>query len=93
MEGKDVSKVLTFEGSVPMIAGIIVGIVIGILSNLSMVDVIMRLSGGQFTLIDYRTVLIIIVSLMISLIASYYASLKSTKVPTIDLLSDRERPS
>ncbi len=93
MEGSEVSKILTLEGSVPMISGIFVGIIIGILTNLSLSDIIMRLSGGQFTLVDYRTLLITIVSLIISLIASYYASLKTTGVPTIDLLSNRQRAS
>ena len=93
MEGDEVSKILTLEGSVPMIAGVLVGIIIGILANLSLADVIMRLSGGQFTLVDYRTILITAGSLIISLIVSYFASLKATRVPTIDLLSDRQRAS
>ena len=93
MEGPVVSKILTLEGSVPMITGVFVGIFIGILTNLSLADVIMRLSGGQFTLVDYRTLLITIASLIVSLIASYYASLKVTRVSTIDLLSNRQRAS
>lgn len=93
MEGDEVAKILTLEGSVPMIAGVLVGIFVGILTNLSLADIIMRLSGGQFTLVDYRTLLITTVSLIVSIIASYYASLRTTRVPTIDLLSDRERAS
>ena len=93
MEGEDISKTLTLEGAVPMIAGVFVGVLIGILANLSLADIIMRLSGGQFTLIDYRTLLITVISLVVSLVVSYYASLKATRVATIDLLSDRQRAS
>ena len=93
MEGDEVSKILTLEGSVPMIAGVLVGIFIGILTNLSLADIITRVSGGQFTLVDYRTLLITAGSLIISIIVSYYASLKTTRVPTIDLLSDRQSTS
>ncbi len=89
MEGEDVSKILTLEGSVPMLSGIIVGMVVGVLANLSLSDVIMRLSGGQFTIIDFRTLVLLAVSMVVSIFASYYASLRATKVPTIDLLSDR----
>jgi len=89
MDGEDVAKILTLEGAVPMISGVLVGILVGVLVNLSLADIIMRLSGGQFTLIDFRTLLITVASMIISFIASYYASLKATRVPTIELLSDR----
>lgn len=93
MEGDEISKILTLEGAVPMLAGILVGMIVGILVNFSLADIIMRLSGGQFTLVEYRTLLIIIASLIASLLASYCASLKATSIPTIDLLSDRQRKS
>ncbi|MHA2023552.1 MAG: ABC transporter permease, partial [Candidatus Thorarchaeota archaeon] len=93
MKGNEVSKILTLESTVPMIAGVLVGTIIGILTNLSLADIILRLSGGQFTLVDYRTLLITAGSLIISIIASYYASLKTTRAPTNDLLSDRQRTS
>jgi len=93
MEGDEVSKILTLESSVPMISGVFVGILVGILANLALSDIIMRLSGGQFTLVDFRTLLITIIALIISLVASYYASLRATKFPTIDLLSDRQSTS
>ena len=89
MDGEDVAKILTLEGAVPMISGVLAGILVGIIANLSLADVIMRLSGGQFTLIDFRTLLITAVSMIISFIVSYYASLKVTRVPTIELLSNR----
>jgi len=89
MDGVDVARILSLEGLVPMISGILAGIVVGILANLSLSDVIIRLSGGQFTLIDFRTLLIMALSVVISFVASYYASLKATRVPTIELLSNR----
>ncbi|MGY5860667.1 MAG: FtsX-like permease family protein [Candidatus Thorarchaeota archaeon] len=89
MEEDEVAKILTLESSVPMLSGILVGIVVGVLSNLALADIIMNLSGGQLTLVDFRTLLITAIALIVSLIASYYASLKATRVPTIDLLSDR----
>ncbi|TFG34128.1 ABC transporter permease [Candidatus Thorarchaeota archaeon] len=91
MDEKDVAKFLTLEGAVPMLCGTICGIIVGILANISLIDIIMHLSNGQFALVDYRTTIFLIISLILSLIVLYYASLRATRAPTIDLLTNRQR--
>lgn len=91
MDQTDVAKYLSIESAVPMISGAICGVFVGILVNISLVDIIMRMSNGQFTLIEYRTLLILLLSVVLSLIASYYSSLKATRDRTIDLLTNRQR--
>ncbi|MFX1369250.1 MAG: ABC transporter permease, partial [Promethearchaeota archaeon] len=91
MEGEEIAKILTLESAVPMATGVIWGVLVGILANISLADIIMRVSGGAFTFVDYRAILIVIVSLVLSLAASYFASHRATMAPTIDLLGDRQR--
>ena len=91
MDEGDVAKFLSLESAIPMICGTICGVFVGILANVSLIDIIMQLSNGHFILIDYRTIIFLTTSLILSLIASYYASLRATRARTIDLLTNRQR--
>lgn len=91
MAQEDIAKFLSYESAIPMVAGAICGVLVGMLANLSIIDIIMRMSNGQFTIIDYRTILIIIIALVLSLVTSYYASLRATRARTIDLLTNRQK--
>ena len=91
MAQEDIAKFLSFENAIPMIAGATCGVLVGMLANISIIDIIMRMSNGQFTIIDYRTILIMIIAVVLSLVVSYYASLRATRARTIDLLTDRQK--
>jgi putative ABC transport system permease protein len=93
MESGEIAKVLSLENAVPMMSGMILGLLVGFIANLSLVHVIKRFSGGHFTILDYGSVLLIILVFMISVLVSYYASRQATKMSVADLLNDRQTPS
>lgn len=93
MESAEIAKILSLENAVPMMSGLIWGLFVGFIANLSLAHIIKRFSRGYFSFIDYNSVLLILLIFLISLLVSYYASLQATKASVADLLNDRQKPS
>jgi ABC-type lipoprotein release transport system permease subunit len=93
LESEEIAKILSLENAVPMISGLIWGLLVGFIANLSLVHVVKRFSGGYFSFLDYNSVLIIFLVFLFSLLVSYFASLQATKSPIADLLTNRQRTS
>ena len=88
MESQEIAKVLSLENAVPMLSGLITGLLVGFIANLSLAHNIMRFSGGYFSPLHYISTFLIILVFSISLLTSYFASLRATKAPVSDLLSN-----
>jgi len=93
MESEEIAKMLSLENAVPMLSGLIVGLVVGFISNLSLAHIVKRFSGGYFSFIDYQSIFLVIMIFLISLLMSYIASYRATKAPVADLLSNRQKTS
>jgi ABC-type lipoprotein release transport system permease subunit len=93
MTQSEISRTLTAESASGMIAGVGVGAVIGLLVQVALSAIVGRFTGGQFILIDPKIVLLVILSLIGSIAASYYAIGNTTKTRVVGLLRDlgRER--
>jgi len=93
MESEEIAKILSLENAVPMLSGLIAGLVVGFLANLSLAHVVKRFSGGHFSFLDYQSIFLVIMIFLISVLTSYFASLRATKAPVADLLSNRQKTS
>jgi ABC-type lipoprotein release transport system permease subunit len=89
MESQEIAKMLSLENAVPMLSGLITGLLVGFIANLSLAQIITRFSGGSFSLLHYSSIFLVIIIFFTSLLTSYYASLRATKAPVADLLSNR----
>jgi ABC-type lipoprotein release transport system permease subunit len=93
MESEEIAKILSLENAVPMLSGLITGLVVGFIANLSLAHIVRRFSGGYFSFLDYQSVFLVIMIFLISLLTSYLASFRATKAPIADLLSNRQKTS
>jgi putative ABC transport system permease protein len=93
MEGNEVAQILSLENAVPMLSGLIWGLVVGFAANLSLANIIRRFSGGVFSFVDYTSISLIVLVFLISVLVSYFASLQVTKSSVSDLLTDRQKSS
>ena len=91
LDRKEIAKIYTLENIVPMIAGSLWGIVAGLFSNIALSDVIMRFTGGLFTLFDPILVVLLGLSLVVSIAATYYSILHFSNVTPVELLSEIDR--
>ncbi len=91
MGSHEIAKSLGIESTIPMFLGMIWGMFLGLLVNVSISDIILRFSGGPFLLFDTQSVALIVLSFLISMVASFISIIRSTNSPVVDLLSDRQR--
>jgi ABC-type lipoprotein release transport system permease subunit len=91
MTRSEISQTLTAESASGMIAGVSVGVVAGLLVQVALSEIVRRFTGGQFNIIDPIIVLLVALSLIGSIIASYYAIGNTTKTKVVSLLRDLGR--
>ncbi len=91
MSGKEIARTLAAESSAPMISGVIVGCLAGIGAELALRDLAIRFSGGFFILADYRTLFLVIFSLIASLLAVYYVTKRTVNTDVVHLLRESGR--
>jgi putative ABC transport system permease protein len=91
MTRSEISQTLTAESASGMIAGVSVGVVAGLLVQIALSEIVRRFTGGQFNIIDPIIVLLVALSLIGSIIASYYAIGNTTKTKVVSLLRDLGR--
>lgn len=91
MSDKEIARTLAAESAAPMISGVIVGCIAGIGAELALRDLAIRFSGGLFILADHRTVFLVALSLIASLLAVYYVTKRAVKTDVVLLLRDSGR--
>ncbi|MFW9787535.1 MAG: ABC transporter permease, partial [Candidatus Thorarchaeota archaeon] len=93
MESGEIAKILSLENAVPMTSGMIWGLLVGFMANLSLAHIIRRFSGGYFSFIDFNSVFLIFLIFLVSVLVSYLASRQATKASVANLLNDRQKSS
>jgi len=88
---REIAKAVTMETSISMLAGVGVGVLAGLVVEIAMADIVTRFSGGVFYVIDAKTVILILVSLVSSLVAMYWGTKRACRSRTISLLHDTAR--
>jgi len=91
MKDREIARTLAAESSVPMISGVIVGCFAGIGAELALRDLAVRFSGGFFILADYRTLFLVVLSLIASLLAVYYVTKRTVNTDVVRLLRESGR--
>ena len=91
MTRNEIAQTLTAESASGMIAGVGVGAIIGLLVQVAISDIVIRFTGGVYSFIDLQIVLLVILSLIGSIGASYYAIGNTTKTRVVGLLRDLSR--
>jgi ABC-type lipoprotein release transport system permease subunit len=91
MTKSEIAKTLSAESANAMISGVIVGTIGGILVGISLSEIVIRFTGGAYTLFDPRIVLLVLLSLLASIGASYFAIGSTTKTRVVGLLRDLGR--
>ncbi|MFW9967222.1 MAG: ABC transporter permease [Candidatus Thorarchaeota archaeon] len=91
MTQSEIAQTLTAESASGMIAGVGVGAIIGFLVQVALSEIVVRFTGGVYSFIDLKIVLLVIISLMGSIGASYYAIANTTKTRVVGLLRDLGR--
>ncbi|MFQ5834219.1 MAG: hypothetical protein ACE5H4_16060, partial [Candidatus Thorarchaeota archaeon] len=79
------------ESASGMASGVIVGSVGGFLVQLALSEIAVRFTGAQYILFDPRIGLLVLLSLLFSIAASYYAIGNTTKTKVVGLLRDLGR--
>ncbi len=87
----EIAKTLTAESASGMASGVIVGSVGGFLVQIALSEIAVRFTGAQFILFDPRIGLLVLLSLLFSIAASYYAIGNTTKTKVVGLLRDLGR--
>ncbi len=91
MTRSEIAQTLTAESASGMIAGVSVGVIVGLFVQVALSEIVGRFTGGQFILIDPQIVFLIVLSLIGSITASYYAIGNTTRTQVISLLRDLGR--
>ena len=91
MRRQEIARTLTAESAASMISGVLVGSIVGLLVEISLRDIILRFSGGFYILVDIRTVLLVTLSLVMSIAASYYMTSKACNTEVVRLLHESGR--
>jgi putative ABC transport system permease protein len=91
MTRSEIAQTLTAESANGMIAGVGVGAIVGLLVQVALSEIVGRFTGGQVSLIDAKIVFLVVLSLIGSIVASYYAIGNTTKTQVIGLLRDLGR--
>ncbi len=91
MTQSEIAQTLTAESANGMIAGVGVGAIMGLLVQVALSEIVGRFTGGQVTLIDEKIVFLVVLSLIGSIVASYYVIGNTTKTHVVRLLRDLGR--
>lgn len=91
MRRQEIARALTAESAASMISGVLVGSIVGLLAEISLRDIILRFSGGFYILVDIRTLLLVTLSLLMSIVASYYMTSKACNIEVVRLLRESGR--
>ena len=91
MTRSEIAQVITTENATAMISGTVLGFLAGILVELSLADIVFRLTGNVPSFFDLRIIAIIIFCLMISIIFAYIAIRRTCDTRVITLLRDVSR--
>jgi ABC-type lipoprotein release transport system permease subunit len=82
---------MTLETSVAMISGAILGGISGFFVELALADILLRFGGTGITFFDLRILLFICISVISSIIAAYFAILKTSDTEVVKLIRDMSR--
>ncbi len=93
MTKAEIAETLTAESANAMILGVIVGTFGGILVEIALSEIVVRFTGGAYSLFDPRIVFLVLFSLLASIGTSYLAVGSTTKTKVIGLLRDLGRAS
>ena len=91
MTRTEIAQVITAENATAMISGTVVGFIIGIIVEISLADIVYRLTGEIPTLFDFRIISIILLCLFVSVIFAYIAIKRTCDARVIALLRDVSR--
>ncbi|RDE16273.1 MAG: hypothetical protein C4K47_01785 [Candidatus Thorarchaeota archaeon] len=91
MRDKEIARTLAAESSVPMISGVILGCAAGIGVELALRNLVIHFSGGLFIIADFRTLFLVVLSLIASLLAVYYVTKRAVNTDVVRLLREAGR--
>ena len=91
MTRNEIAQVITAENATAMISGTIVGFLVGIIVEISLAEIVYRLTGEIPALFDFRIIAIILLCLFVSIIFAYIAIRRTCDTQVITLLRDVSR--
>ena len=91
MDSEDIAKALTFENAITMTTGTGIGVLVGLIVELSFQKIIIRFGVGGVVLFDAKTIILIILSWLTSIVMSYFAIKRATNQNPVTLLRDQQR--
>ena len=91
MTGNEIAQAITAENATAMISGTIVGFLVGFIVEISLADIVYRLTGEIPPLVDFRIITTILLCLFVSVIFAYVMIRRTCKTQVITLLRDISR--
>ncbi|MGY5874756.1 MAG: FtsX-like permease family protein [Candidatus Thorarchaeota archaeon] len=91
MTHSEIASTLTVETSVAMISGVATGIFAGFFVEIALLEILQRFGSTSFAFIDLRTISLVLLSLILSIVAAFVAIRRAANTEVIRLLRDLSR--
>ena len=91
MSRTEIAQVITSENATAMISGTAVGFLAGICVELSLTQIVYRLTAEHLSLFDLRIIATILLCLAISILFAYVTIRRTCDTQVIELLRDVSR--
>ncbi|MGY5852295.1 MAG: FtsX-like permease family protein [Candidatus Thorarchaeota archaeon] len=87
----EIASTLTVETSVAMISGVATGIFAGLFVEVALLEILQRFGTTSFAFIDLRTISLVLLSLILSIVAAFVAIRRAADTEVVRLLRDLSR--